>query len=171
MNKLDKMLLNLSKCANDKLNNEYKDLVFGDINGLLSPTEDVSSIEYNPAQFTIFLDTSVLKRNSFYNDRGFKIGNTYTLNYGILSKRIDENELNLIENRKSLTYNVVSFYLDKLTELTDTIQCWFYLAKRDGEIRREIIKLSFDDFEIDYSIFEIHNWIYCKCTLEITLIK
>lgn len=171
MMKINDVLLYLSKYANEKSVDKYSCLEIGDVQALLSPDSAITTNSFEPDKFTIFIDTSTMFIDSFLNESGFKIGNTYTITFGILSKRIDGNVLNLATSDTINNHDVESFYNDKLMELTNILQCGFDFFKFSDEMIREIIGLSFDNFEFNKEIFEINQWLYYKCTMEIVKIK
>ena len=165
--KLNNILLYLAKYANEKSTSKYSCLEIGDIKALLSPESTITTNSFETDKFTIFIDTNDMFVDSFINNNGFKIGNTYTLNFGILSKRVDENELNLANTDSINNYTVSEFYNEKLMELTNIIQCGFDYFKFTDEMSREIIELSFDNFKFDEEVFEINQWLYYKCNMEL----
>lgn len=171
MMKINDVLLYLAKYANEKSTSKYSCLHIGDIKALLNPDSSTVTNLFETDKFTIFIDTNDMFVDSFINNSGFKIGNTYTLNFGILSKRVDENELNLANTDSINNHDVESFYNEKLMELTNIIQCGFDYLKFTDEMSREIIELNFDNFEFDEEVFEINQWLYYKCNMEIVKIK
>lgn len=169
--KLNNILLYLAKYANEKSVDKYSCLEIGDIKALLSPESTITTNSFETDKFAIFIDTNDMFVDSFIDNSGFKTGNTYTLNFGILSKRVDENELNLANIDSINNYAVSEFYNEKLMELTNIIQCGFDYFKFTDEMSREVIGLSFDNFEFDKEVFEINQWLYYRCTMELVKIK
>lgn len=169
--KLNDVLLYLAKYGNEKSVEKYSCLEIGDIQALLSPDSSITTNSFDPDKFTIFIDTSTMFVDSFLNESGFKIGNTYTLNFGILSKRIDENALNLATVDSINKHDISEFYNEKLTDLTNILQCGFDFFKFSDDMIREVIGLTFDNFEFNKEMFEINQWLYYKCRMELIKIK
>lgn len=152
---------------NSGIFSDFTNCDFGDIEGVLSPDNNVFTNKYNPSEFTIFCNTNGMKRNPFYNVNGFKIGTTYEFEIGLLSKRIDANPLTTISTNEELTHDVEDFYHTKLMGFLDYIQCgfdYFYLPKT---INMEILEMETNrNCELDAFVFNINQWIFFKSKID-----